>query len=85
MNVLTRGVKQKLSSSSAVVILQWGLVIVENGQGTGSLDEEIVVQASMLVVVHDGRPVGGHVLGSAHRLALQDASVAQQHVRHLEH
>jgi len=67
-----------------VVILQGGLVIVENGQGIGSLDEEIVVQASMLVVVRDGRPVGGHVLGSAHCLALQDASMTQQHVRHLE-
>ncbi len=68
-----------------MVILQGGLVIVENGQGTGSLDEEVVVQASMLVVVRDGRPIGGHVLGSAHCLALQDASVAQQHVGHLEH
>ncbi len=68
-----------------MVILQWRLVIVKNGQGTGSLDEEIVVQASMLVVMRDGGPVGGHVLGPAQRLALQDASMAQQHVRHLEY
>ncbi len=46
-----------------MVILQGGLVIVENGQGTRSLDEEVVVQASLLVVMHDGRTIGGHVLG----------------------
>ena len=68
-----------------MVVLQGGLVVVENSQGAGSLDEEVIVQASMLVVVRDGRPIGGHVLGSADCLALQDAAVAQQHVGHLEH
>lgn len=50
-----------------------------------SLDEEIVVDAAMLEVVNDGRPVGGEVEGSQEGIGLQQAPMAQQHVCHLKH
>ena len=66
-----------------MVVLQGGLIIVGEGQGVPSLDQEVVVEAGMLVVA--SRPVGGHLLYAIHGLVLQQPAVAQQHVCHLDH
>ncbi len=68
-----------------VMILQWGLVIVGDCQRVARLDEEVVVEAAVLVVVHHGRPIGGHLLLPVHGATLQHTAVAQQHVAHLNH
>ena len=39
----------------------------------------------MLVVMHEGREVGGHLLPLSQGLALHDTTMAQQHVTHLHH
>lgn len=49
--------EQQASSCSHVVVLQRGLVIVSDGQRVSCLDQEVIVQTTMLVVVRDGRPV----------------------------
>ena len=53
-----------------MMVLQRGAVIVGDGQGVRSLDEEVIVEASMLVVMHCGRPVGGQLLRPVYHLAL---------------
>jgi len=72
-------------ASSQVVVLQRRAVIVGDGQWVCSLDQEVVVEASMLVVMHGGRPVGGQLLHPVHDLAGQHPPMAQQHVGHLHH
>ena len=67
-----------------MVILPRGLVVVADGYRIRSLDQEVIVDATMLVVVRNGRPVRRHELRFAQSAALQDASVVQQHVRHLK-
>lgn len=66
-----------------MVVLQGGLIIVQNSPWASSLDQEVVVQPAVLVVMRDGRPVRGHVLRLTHCTALQDTTMTQQHVRHL--
>ena len=68
-----------------MVILQWGCVIVGDGQRVAGLDEEVVVDTAMLVVMHQRRPVGGHLLQPAHSFVLQHTPMADQHVTHLQH
>lgn len=68
-----------------MVVLQGRLIIVCQGNGVSSLDEEVVVEAAMLKVMDDGRPVGGEVEGAQEGICLQQAAMAQQHVCHLKH
>ncbi|KAA6419044.1 MAG: hypothetical protein FRX49_11007 [Trebouxia sp. A1-2] len=49
-------------AGSQVVVLQRRAVVVGDGQGVCSLNEEVIVEASMLVVMHCGRPVGVKVV-----------------------
>ena len=49
-------------SRGAMVVLQRGCVIVGDGQRVPSLDEEVIVDPSMLVVVHQSAPVCSHPL-----------------------
>lgn len=45
-------VGEQSGSSRQMVILQWGLVIVRDGQVVLRLAQEVIVQATMLVVMH---------------------------------
>ena len=47
--------------------------------------QEIVVQAPMLVVMHQGRPEGGCLLHGADCPNLHQATMAENHVGHLHH
>ena len=67
-----------------MVVLQWGLVIVEKSQWVSRLDQEFIVETSMLEVVHNGRPVASQVAGPKEGIGLEQAAVAQQHVSHLQ-
>ena len=51
-DVSALGSEQQPDSSRQVVILQWRDVIVCDSQRVRSLDEEVIVQAPMLIVVH---------------------------------
>ena len=66
-----------------MVVLQGGLVIVCDGQGIMSLDQEVVVEAAMLKVMHCCSHEAGPMLQLAHAAALQHATMTQQHVHHL--
>ena len=44
--------EQQPDGSRQVVILQWRDVIVRDSQRVRSLDEEVIVQAPMLIVMH---------------------------------
>lgn len=68
-----------------MMVLQRGVVAICDGQGVSSLDQEIIVQASMLVVMHEGCPVGAPHQGLVHGFGLHDAPMTQQHVCHLHH
>ena len=48
------------------MVLQWGLVIVQDCQRCRGLDEEIIVDAPMLKIMHDCRPHGCNVLVDVH-------------------
>ena len=65
------------------MVLQKRVIAIRDGQGVSSLDEEDVVQASMLVVMRESRPVGAPMQGCIHGLAFHDGAMAQQHVGHL--
>jgi len=78
-------VKHESDSSSQVVILQRWLVIVGDGQRVSSLDQEVIVHTTMLVVMHCCRPVGWQELYFAQGFTLHNAAMAQQHVGHLYH
>lgn len=43
------------------MILQGGLVIVDQRDGMRSLDQEVVVQTSMLKIMHHSRPVASQM------------------------
>ncbi len=58
------------------MILQWGLVIVGDSQRVARLDEEVVVEAAVLMIMHHGRPIGGHLLLPVHGATLQHTAVA---------
>lgn len=53
---------QQTESGGAMVVLQRGCVIVGDGQRVPRLDQEVIVDPSMLVVVHQGGPVCRHML-----------------------
>ncbi|KAA6421451.1 MAG: hypothetical protein FRX49_08395 [Trebouxia sp. A1-2] len=57
-----------------------GLIIVYQRYGVGCLDEEVIVEASMLKVMHDSRPVAGQMQASSKGIGLEQPPVAQQHV-----
>ena len=83
LNVLILRLNQQRNSRSTMMVLQWRLIIVQDGVWVRCLRQEVVVQASMLVVMRDGRPVRRHVLTFAQCIALQNSPMTQQHVRHL--
>ena len=58
--------------------------LVQYGDGAGCLDQEVIVEATMVIVVNYGRPVCGQL---QHRLhdGVCDASVADDHMRQLQH
>ena len=84
LNVLVLVLEQQGGSCSTVVVLPRGLVVVADRYRIRSLDQEVIIDAAMLVVMRNGRPVRRHELRSAQSPAFQDASVMQQHVRHLK-
>ena len=59
-----------------MVILQWGLVVVCDGEVMLRFAQKVVVQATMLVVMHCCRPDGGPVLQFTHGSTLEDSSMA---------
>ena len=70
--VLVLRLKQQSGGRCKVVILQGGLVIVGDGQRVARLDEEVVVESSMLVIMHQGRPVRGHLERRSRLVAMLD-------------
>ena len=84
-HVLALRIKPDPECSSQVVVLQRGLIIVYQRYGVGCLDEEVIVEASMLKVMHDSRPVAGQMQASSKGIGLEQPPVAQQHVGHLQH
>ena len=84
-HVLALRINPDLECSSQVVVLQRGLIIVDQRNGVGSLDQEVIVQAAMLEVMHDSRPVAGQVQAASKGIGLEQAPMAQQHVGHLQH
>ena len=67
------------------MVFQRGLIIVYQRNGVGCLDEEVIVEAPMLEVMHDSRPVAGQVQAASKGIGLEQAPMAQQHVGHLQH
>ncbi len=84
-HVLTLRINPDPECSSQVVVLQRGLIIVHQRNGMGCLDEDVIVEASMLKVMHDSGPVAGQVQASSKGIGLEQAPMAQQHVGHLQH
>ncbi len=84
-HVLALRINPDPECSSQVVILQWGLIIVYQCNGMGCLDEEVIIEASMLEVMHDSSPVAGQVQAASKGIGLEQAPMAQQHVGHLQH
>ena len=75
--VCTIWVSQQLHCSRDMVVLQGRLVIVNEGQGVGGLDQEIIVETAMLVVMRGSRPAGAEQLQLAHSPGLQWPTMAQ--------
>ena len=84
-HVLALRINPDPKCSSQVVVLQRGLIIVSQRNGVGCLDEEVIVEASMLQVMHNSRPVAGQVQASSKGIGLEQTPMAQQHVGHLQH
>ena len=84
-HVLALRINPDPECSSQVVVLQRGLIIVNHRNGVGCFDEEVIVEASMLKVMHDSRPVAGQVQAASKGIGLEQAPMAQQHVGHLQH
>ena len=75
-----------IHGSTLCAWLKWTLSssLVQDGDGAGCLDQEVIVEATMVIVVNYGRPVCGQL---QHRLhdGICDASVADDHMRQLQH
>ena len=84
-HVLALGINPDSECSGQVVVLQRGLIIVNQRNGVGCFDEEVIVEASMLKIMHDSRPVAGQVQAASKGIGLEQAPMAQQHVGHLQH
>ena len=68
-----------------MVVLQRRLIIVHQGDGISCLDQEVIVEPSMIKVVNYSSPVASQMQSAGEGIGLQQASVTQQHVRHLQH
>lgn len=54
--------KRQLQGSRHMVILQRGLIVVGHSQRVRSLDQEVIVEASVLEVMRSRRPHGAEKL-----------------------
>ena len=75
----------KITITITIAVTNTIVVVMHQAGLTCGLDQEVIVDAAMLVVMSNGRPVRRHELRFAQSPAFQDASVMQQHVRHLKH
>ena len=62
-----------------------GCSLVCDGKWVACLDEEVVVEAPMLVVMHQCRPQGSYLLPGTDCSHLHQTPVAHHHVGHLHH
>ena len=62
--------------SGHVVVLHRADIIVQQGQRVTRLDEEVIVDAVVLVVVDDGGKVAGEELGQENVLTLEAGSIS---------
>ena len=60
-DILALGVQEHLECCCQMMILQRGLIIVGQSNRVSGLDEKVIIDASMLEVMNDGRPVGAEV------------------------
>ena len=67
------------------MVLQGGLVVVDQGNWMRSFYQEIVVDTTVLKIVHDSRPVASKVKATSEGIGLEQTAMAQQHVGHLQH
>ena len=67
------------------MVLQRGLVVVHQSQRVRCLDQKVVVEAAMLKIVNQGRPVASQVKRPREGIGFEQAAMAQQHVGHLQH
>ena len=70
--VLVLRLKQQSGGRRKVVILQGGLVVVGDGQRVARLDEEVIVESSMFVIMHQCRPVRGNLKQASRLMAMHD-------------
>ena len=59
-----------------MVVLHRADIIVQQGQRVTRLDEEVIVDAVVLVVVDDGGKVAGEELGQENVLTLEAGSIS---------
>ena len=59
------------------MVFQRGLIIVYQRNGVGCLDEEVIVEAPMLKIMHDSRPVAGQVQAASKGIGFEQAPMAQ--------
>lgn len=79
------GICHEPCSRSQVVILQWRDVIVCHRQLVSGLDEEVVVDSTMLVVMDGGTYVARHGHQIIKDLTFEKAAMHHDHVHHLNH
>lgn len=79
------GVCHEPCSGSQVVVLQWGDVVVCHCQLVSGLDEEVVVDSTMLVVMDGGTDVARYCHQVIKNLAFEQAPMHHDHMHHLNH
>lgn len=79
------GLTHESCSSSQVVVLQRGDVIVRHGQLVSGLNQEVIVHTTMLKVVNGSSHVGSHHHEIVHHLLPYEPTVVHDHVDHLDH
>ena len=79
------GVCHEPRSGSQVVVLQRGYVVVCHCQLVSGLNEEVVVDSTMLVVMDGSTDVAGYGHQVIKDLALEQAAMDHDHVHHLNH
>ena len=70
-HVLHGGINEQPKSRCKVMVLQGGLIVVDQGNWMCSLDQEVIVETSMLKVVHHSRPVASKVKAARKGIGLE--------------
>ena len=79
------GICHKPCSCRQVMILQWRDVVVCHRQLVPGLDEEVIVDSTMLVVMDGGTDVARYGHQVIEDLTFQQATMHHDHVHHLNH